>query len=39
MDLTLNITEAKRALVEKPMLATSAERVMILNEIKGDHGD
>ncbi len=37
MDLTLNINEAKLALTEKPMLATSAERILILNEIKGDH--
>ncbi len=33
MDLTLNINEAKLALTEKPMRATSVERVMILNEI------
>lgn len=37
MDLTVHINEAKRALTEKPMLATSVERVMILNEIKSDH--
>lgn len=37
MDLTLNINEAKLALTEKPMLATSVERVMILNEIKSHH--
>lgn len=39
MDLTLNINEAKQALTEKPMLATSVERVMILNEIKSHHAE
>jgi formate C-acetyltransferase len=39
MDLTKNIQEAKRALTEKPMLATSVERILILNEIKSDHKD
>lgn len=29
-----NIVEAERALVEKPLLAASAERILILNEIK-----
>lgn len=37
MDLTLNLSEAKRALTEKPMLATSVERILILDEIKSDH--
>ena len=36
MNLNVNITEAKRALTEKPLLATSAERVLILDEIKSD---
>ena len=39
MDMTQNIWEAKRALTEKSMLATSVERVMILAEIKSDHKD
>ena len=29
-----NVAEAERALVEKPLLAASAERILILNEIK-----
>ena len=36
---TVNIKEAKAALTQKPLLATSVERVMILNEIKSDHKD
>lgn len=32
-----NIAEAKKALVEKPVLATSVERMLILNDIKEDH--
>ncbi|MBO5269244.1 MAG: hypothetical protein J6B77_00555, partial [Clostridia bacterium] len=36
-DLTKNITEAERALVEKPLFATSAERVAILDELKSTH--
>ena len=32
-----NIMEADRALVEKPLLATSAERILILNEIKNKY--
>ena len=34
--LTKNLHEAKKALVSKPLLATSAERILILNEIKSD---
>ena len=34
---SINVREAKRALTEKPMFATSAERILILNEIKADH--
>lgn len=34
--LTKNLHEAKEALVSKPLLATSAERILILNEIKSD---
>ena len=37
--MKLNIEEANRALVEKPMLATSAERLLILNEIKSQYRD
>lgn len=37
MDLTINVEEAKRALIHKPLLATSAERVLILNEIKSNY--
>ena len=29
-----SVDEAKKALVEKPLLATSVERIMILDEIK-----
>lgn len=36
MDLTVNINEAKWALTEKPLLATSVERILILDEIKAD---
>ena len=36
-DLTKNIAEAERALVEKPLFATSAERVAILDELKSTH--
>ena len=32
--MTANIAEAKRALTEKPLLSTSAERFLILNEYK-----
>ena len=32
-----NIDEARRALTEKPLFATSAERVLILNEIKSKY--
>ncbi len=32
-----NIEEAKRALTEKPMLATSVERFLILNELKSSY--
>lgn len=32
-----NIVEAERALVEKPLLAASAERILILNEIKSEY--
>lgn len=39
MDLTQNINEVKRALTEKPMLATSVERIVILNEIKAHHSE
>ena len=39
MDMTLHVDEAKRALTQKPMLATSVERVMILDEIKSDRLD
>lgn len=35
----MNVREARLALTEKPMLATSAERVLILDEIKSDHKD
>jgi formate C-acetyltransferase len=35
-DLTKNLCEAEEALVSKPLLATSAERILILNEIKSD---
>lgn len=34
-----NIVEAERALVEKPMLAASAERILILNEIKSMYSE
>jgi formate C-acetyltransferase len=34
MDIQINISEAKRALTEKPILSTSAERFLILDEIK-----
>ena len=36
MDISckINVAEAERALTEKPMLSTSAERFLILNEIK-----
>lgn len=37
MDLSVNIDEAKLALTQKPMLATSVERVMILDDIKSDY--
>ena len=33
-DISKNISEAERSLTEKPMFATSAERIMILNENK-----
>ena len=35
-DLTKNLSEAEELLVSKPLLATSAERILILNEIKSD---
>ena len=31
-----NVAEAKNSLINKPMLATGAERVLIMNEIKSD---
>ena len=34
-----NVEEAKRSLVEKPLLATSVERMLILNEIKTKYDD
>ena len=34
-----NIEEAKRSLIEKPLLATSAERFLILNELKSSYKD
>jgi len=33
-NMSVNVMEAERALVEKPMLATTVESIMILNEIK-----
>ncbi len=40
MDLTQqNIQEAMAALTDKPMLATSAERILILDEIKSSYHD
>ena len=33
-DISVNVLEATRALVEKPMLATSAERFLILDSVK-----
>lgn len=35
--LTVNVEEANRALTEKPIFATSAERVLILNELKSQY--
>ena len=35
--MDVNVREAARALVEKPLFATSVERVLILNEIKSDN--
>ena len=35
--MQINIDEARRALTEKPMFATSAERVLILDEIKSKY--
>ena len=32
-----NIEEAERALTQKPLYATSAERFLILNEVKEAH--
>lgn len=37
MNLTENIAEAVCALTEKPMLATTAERFLILDRIKSEH--
>lgn len=37
MNMTPNVAEAIRALTEKPMLATTAERFLILDEIKSAH--
>jgi len=37
--LKRNIEEAKRALSEKPLFATSAERFLILNELKSSYKD
>ena len=34
-----NIEEAYRSLTEKPMMATSAERILILNELMSQHKD
>lgn len=34
-----NIEEARRALTQKPLLATSAERFLILNELKSSYKD
>ena len=34
-----NVAEAERALVEKPLLAASAERILILNEIKSMYSE
>ncbi len=33
-DININISEAERALTEKPLLATSVERVLILHELR-----
>ena len=38
-NLQNNIAQAKRALTEKPMLATSAERFLILDELKSQNKD
>ena len=35
--MTRNIEEARRALTEKPLLATSVERFLILNELKSSY--
>jgi len=35
MDMQININEAKFALTEKPMLAVSAERFLILDQLRG----
>ena len=37
--MTRQIEEAERALVEKPLLATSVERFTIIDEIKDEHAD
>lgn len=39
MDLTENINEAVRVLTEQPMFAVTAERFIILNEIKSEYKD
>ena len=39
IDLKQNIAEAVHALTEKPLLATSAERLLILNELKSQRKD
>lgn len=39
MDMKQNIAEATRALTEKPLLATSVERLLILDELKSQHKD
>ena len=36
-EMKLNVAEAYVALTEKPMLATSAERILILDELKSQH--
>ena len=37
MNMTENVREARRALTEKPLLATTAERFLILDAIKSAH--
>lgn len=38
-DINVNIKEAEDVLVSRPLLATAAERVLILNEIKSEYKD